>query len=154
MRWPRPRFTVRRAMLVVLVVAWSFGVILPAIEVGRDRNRDFHVHTWFDPHGGVVVPPIPPDTLPMKLSGVEMRSTPFWPRYWRCLLGRPWRGQPLCDLDSTRMAEACEHAYPGMVKRRPDQSFDIDWSPRILARMRTFVPNVTLPNPSPPPSPK
>jgi hypothetical protein len=144
-------------MLMVLAIAMFLGATLPAIEVIRERDFDFHVHTWVNPNGGANLAPgrpIRPDQMPVTLSQVEMRSTPFWPRYWRCLLGRPWRGQPFCDPDPTRLVEACEHAYPGMVKWRKDRSFDIEWSTQTLAGRRTIVPSVTSPGPSPPRSPK
>ena len=156
MRWPGPRFTVRRAMLAVLAIAILFGATLPAIEVLR--APDMHVHAWVNPNGSrAFLPPgLPLDQghMPVTLSQVELRPSPFWPRYWRCLLGRPWRGRPVCDTDPTRLAEACEYAHPGMVRRRDDVSFDIQWPPQILVEMRKRDPSMTMPNPSPPPSPE
>ena len=154
MRWHRPRFTVRRAMLAVLAIAILLGATLPAIEVSR--APEFHVHAWVNPNGRANIPPGQPirEHMPVTLSQVEMRSSPFWPRYWRGLLGRPWRGRPVCDLDPARLAEACEYAHPGMVRWRGDGSFDIQWTPQILAEMRKRDPSMTMPNPSPPPSPK
>src|SRR4051812_26415564 len=98
MKWPRPKFTVRRAAFAILVIALLLGAILPAIEVTRAQG--YHVHAWVDPDAKLMRLPagqaIEPG-MPSTIMQVELRPSPFWPRYWRCLAGRPWRGQPLCD---------------------------------------------------------
>ena len=149
MKWPRPKFTARRAMLAILVIAVLLGGILPAIEVIRVPG--YHVHAWVDPNAKLTgLPagqPIRPGTR-STINQVELRPSPFWPRYWRCLTGRPWRGQPLCAPDATRVAEACEYAHPEMVKRQSTdvfQPFDIEWTPSILAEMQSRAPRPDAP---------
>ncbi len=130
-------------MLGVLVLAVLLGLGLPADRVLRDPG--FHVHAWIDPAGrpktrtGV---PIELDHLPATILRVERRSSPFWPRYRRRLVGRPWRDQPVCHPDPSRIAEACEYAHPGMIEPAADGSFQIQWTPEILAAGRERHPDL------------
>jgi hypothetical protein len=149
MKWPRPKFTVRRAMLAILVIAVLLGAILPALEVVRAPG--YHVHAWVDPNAKLMALPaglpIGP-RMPATIKQIELRPSPFWPRYWRCLTGRPWRGQPLCDPDPTRVAEACEYAHPEIVKRQDPvvfKPFDIEWTPEILAEAQRRAPRSAAP---------
>ncbi len=143
MNWPRPRFTIRRAMVGVVVVAVGLGLALPAVEVCRDSG--FHVHAWIDPEGR----PKPATGGPIHLAATsptilraEMRSAPFWPRYRRCLLGRPWRDQPLCTAEPSRIAETCEYQHPDLVDRQLDGSFFLRWTPQILTEGRRQHPDL------------
>jgi len=149
MKWPRLKFTVRRAMLAVAAIAVLLGAILPAIEVSGARG--YHVHAWVDPNAKLMdLPagqPIRPG-MPATIRQVELRPSPFWPLYWRCLTGRPWRGRPLCDPDPTRVAEACEYGHPEMVKRQaPDVfgPFNIEWTPEILTEVQRRAPSLSTP---------
>ena len=95
----RPRFTIRRTMALVLLCGLLLGFGLPAYEVYR--TEEYHVHTGVDAsarsmvlHGGV--------------------QPPFWPRYWKYLTGRPWRGQGPCGTLVGYELERCEFAHPRM----------------------------------------
>lgn len=107
MRWPRP--TTRRIMALVAVLAAGLGLVVPAAQVACDKDE--HVHVWFDdrpwPPPGTWIP-APPGGARMALMQQDVRARPpFWPRYWRRLLGRPWRGQPVCPADPGRSGETC-----------------------------------------------
>src|SRR5262249_24258235 len=133
----------------ILVIAVLLGAILPALEVVSVHG--YHVHAWVDPNAKLAeLPagqPIGP-VIPATIKQIELRPSPFWPRYWRCLTGRPWRGQPLCEPDATRVAEVCEYAHPEIVKRQdPDvfKPFDIAWTREILAEAQRRAPRPGAP---------
>jgi len=136
-------------MFAVAAIAALLGTILPAVEVFRDWG--YHVHAWVDPNARLMnLPAGQPIRLPMPatIKQVELRPSPFWPRYWRCLTGRPWRGRPLCDPDPTRVAEACEYAHPEMVKRQapnPFGPFDIAWTPEVRAEAQRRATSLITP---------
>ena len=98
MRLPRVRFTVRRMMLVLVVVGVLIHLTVSAWRVRAQRTM--HLHT------GIV---IGDGGLPGTFSGV--RTETFWPAYCRRLTGFTWREgcgfanrPPLLNL----LAEKCE----------------------------------------------
>ena len=113
------RLTTRRIMAVVLVLAVLLGLGIPAVQVGSDRAA--HVHRWVTQKNGQVV----------TVNSANFRSA-FWPRYWRCLLGRPWRRFPVCTTGEVYYAEVCEFEHPElMVETAPGI-----WSTRDIAAQR------------------
>lgn len=43
-------------------------------------------------------------------------KTPYSSRFWRCLLGRPWRRLAVCGLTEGRLEELCQFAHPEMLE--------------------------------------
>lgn len=101
----RPRLTTRRIMALVLGLAVALGLAVPAAQVAADREQ--HLHVWYEdrpepPPLGMYLPP------GVRMSAMRMEvqpRPPFWPRYWRRLLGR--RGRPACPGDPGRPLETC-----------------------------------------------
>lgn len=87
-------------MAVVLVAGLVFWLAASALEVYSAREA--HMHTYV----GTEEPP--------RWTGWN-RPAPFWPRYIRKLIGRPWRRQPLCGPTPGALAELCEFAHPEMA---------------------------------------
>jgi len=86
-----PRMTTRRWMLVVSFLALSQWLGVVAYRVGTDPKGTWLFHLW-ERHGSIG-------------SGSVFNAqhpVPFWPRYWRALLGRPWPGSYVCDEGCTR----------------------------------------------------
>lgn len=73
--------TVQRLMFVAAVVALSIWLTVPAIRILCDAKGDHHVDWCAE--------------VPSRKS---FHVTPFWPRYWRLLWGRPWPGDYVCPL--------------------------------------------------------
>lgn len=73
MRLPRVRFTVRRMMVAVLCLGIVIHLTSTALRVYRGGR--WHVHT------AIAVG----DRMPAPYVAVKPR--PFWPIYWRALLG-------------------------------------------------------------------
>ena len=119
MRSIHVRITLRRMMGLVAALAILFHVSRTAYIVFAVTGR--HLHT------SVVVAP----------SGCPGRAmfwaeSSFWPRFWRSLIGKPWRNQRLCGKPATTMPpgshflEMCELENPEIV-RRPNPN-TIGWS--------------------------
>lgn len=94
----RPKVSIRALMAVVLVFAIALGLGIPAVEVYT--TKDHHTHTAVDVRGTPT------------LAGLGGVQPPFWPRYVRRILGRPWRKQPVCETTPGFEAELCEYAHP------------------------------------------
>ncbi len=105
----------------VAVLGVALGLGLPAIEVYR--FSDHHIH------GSVQVREGRADFV-WQLT----IQPPFWPRYWRRLLGRPWRQQPICGQGEGHIAEACEFEHPEIHYRATnDFGEDVGSSPAMNA---------------------
>ena len=94
------RLSIRTLMALVLLAGLVFWLVVCAFEV--QGARDSHVHTYVDTGD-------PPGLAAWN------RPAPFWPRYVRRLLGRPWRRQPLCEPIPGAEEELCEFAHPEMA---------------------------------------
>jgi hypothetical protein len=102
----RPQLTIRAALVITLLIGAALGFGLPAIEVFC--TKESHEHTYVGNNRGewgLVV---------------EFVHAPFWPRYWRRLLGRAWRGQRLCQPSPDRLEEVCSLAQPEVVSVKYD----------------------------------
>jgi hypothetical protein len=104
MRWPR--WSIRRSMLGVLILAVGLGFALPAYTIISEP--EWHVHTDLV---------ISPDSRNLHQTG-EFVQASFWPRYWQYLRGKPWRKQALCPPDDGRPWLACEFEHPEIVVGR------------------------------------
>ena len=69
----RPRLTVRRMMILVLVAALGLGLVVPALRLGFVASTGYHAH----PDG-------------------SYHRAEFFARYWRKVLGQPWPGSYVC----------------------------------------------------------
>jgi hypothetical protein len=94
------KLSIRTLMAFVLVAGVAVWLSMSAYEVYS--AKDVHMHTFVD------------TSEPPSLAGWN-RPAPFWPRYARRLLGRPWRRQPLCEPTPGAEEEMCEFAHPEMA---------------------------------------
>ena len=94
---PRPRLTIRGLATIILACGLAFHFSLSAwrVHVGNEP------HSHYFPGQIVHKDKILPCTY-----GYSIR-TRFWARYYRCLLGIPWRGQ--CFDDSWMDVYASHH---------------------------------------------
>jgi hypothetical protein len=74
-----PATPCRRAFVGAVVVA-SVWLTVPALQIVAEHKQDYHVH-----RGNF-------------RFGRSVHVTPFWPRYWTLLMGRPWPGDYVCPL--------------------------------------------------------
>jgi hypothetical protein len=110
MKWPRKRFTVRRMMVLVLVlgVATHLGITAWRVHPRTTQFRHLHVHTGISANntGNAIV--------------CHLLPRPFWPTYWRALVGLTWKdwplGRPLCQSHPGWLEERCELANPEIRK--------------------------------------
>jgi hypothetical protein len=98
----RPKVTIRALLVLILVIGGALGFGLPALEVSRRDESHAHTHIGKSRTGrwGLVY---------------DRVDAPFWPRYWRRLLGKPWKGQPLCRARPGHLEETCIFAHPEIV---------------------------------------
>ena len=108
----RPRVTLRALMVVVLAIGIIFHLVLTAYRV--HGVREYHLHTYVAIHNG----------YPLMISDSGAK-TPFWPRYWRCLLGRPWRRQALCGFTEGRLEELCQFSHPEILEPLGSGHFEV-----------------------------
>ena len=118
MRWPRPRLTVRRMMVLVLVLGVGLHLGHTAWRVGRPGNS--HVHT------GIIG--ITSDSGPGWMMFTQRQ--PFWAAYWRALAGRSWKDWPLegpvCRKSRGSdglLLETCELVHPEYQRDLGPKSF-------------------------------
>jgi hypothetical protein len=100
------KHSIRTLIAVVLVAGVVVWLSVSAYEV--HSVKDVHVHTYVN------------TGEPPHLAGWN-RPAPFWPRYARSLLGRPWRRQPLCEATPGAPEEMCEFAHPEMAVKIGDR---------------------------------
>lgn len=77
------RTSIRRLMMIVAVASVLLWMGSTAYYVGYDRGCHWIIHDWErrDSPGITTTPCV----------------APFWPQYWRRLLGRPWPGTFRCE---------------------------------------------------------
>jgi len=90
-------------MCVVIGFGVALDLTLATIRVSS--AKEYHSHTWVHVKAG----------KPFTTLAVA-EQPPFWPRYWRCLLGRPWKSLPLCPQVKGRLLDMCEFAHPEICK--------------------------------------
>ena len=100
----QPRTTIRRLMAVVLLLGIAIWACLAAIRTRTNRARfPSHYRLLGDPNDTqweIVVTP---------------EWVPFWPVYWRTLLGLRWDWHLECVSGVRRREVACDHDLPQMV---------------------------------------
>src|SRR5262245_5718382 len=114
--------SIRLLLAVVAMVAVALALTVPAVKVAMDRG--VHSHTWVSGEAGR-----------LGFSASANVISPFWPRYWRRLVGWPYRGLPLCTATQGRETELCEFAYPDMKSPVGAGRFSIDIAPAQSARL-------------------
>jgi hypothetical protein len=100
----RPQVTIRTLLVHILAFSIILGFGLPAIDVLR--TKESHEHTYMGNNRrrwGLVI---------------KFVDAPCLPRYWRRLLGKPWKEQPLCQDSPGRIEEICSFAHPQIVIKK------------------------------------
>jgi hypothetical protein len=112
MKLPFPRFTLRRLLAIVLMMG---TVIWPGIAGERTRLNKARFHTDFHAAG-----------FPVYHQGDFAQSpewVPFWPVYWRSLLGLPWDWRYQCVPGGIHRNVACKHDIPELIVRDDGGNF-------------------------------
>ncbi len=81
-RWPQPLSF--RGILLWISLAVLVGLAVPAVRIVLEPKDDWHNHKC----KGII----------WKIHGESVHANPFWARYWRLLLGRPWPGDFVCEI--------------------------------------------------------
>jgi hypothetical protein len=81
-----PRMTTQRLMAVTAATAVALWLGIAALRVHNDSESKWIYHLW-ERFGSI---------QPGSVYNSQHRA-PFWPRYWRRLLGQPWPGTYSCD---------------------------------------------------------
>ena len=108
----RPRITVSGLMCVVFIFAIAFHLSVGAVRV--HSAKEYHAHTWVLIQGGKPF---------IHIASAE--RPPFWPRYWRYLIGLPWKGLPLCSQVQGRFLDMCGVLHPEILKRDANGNYQI-----------------------------
>jgi hypothetical protein len=87
MRLPRVRLTVRRMMAGVAIVVLSTWLSTTAVRVRNDQAHGGLLHMQAD------------DNASSGFSFV-WHHAPFWPRYWRRVIGQAWPGSYTCPCEA------------------------------------------------------
>lgn len=120
----RLRISIRKLMASILLIAVLLALAIPAVEVYQ--AKELHTHTGIDMRE------------PPTLAGWGGIQPPFWPRYLKRLIGRPWLRQP-CGFKTGYEADCCEFANPDMViwvGNRKAYQFDSEQGERLEEILR------------------
>jgi hypothetical protein len=96
-----PRTTIRRLMVVVLLIAMATWAGLAAERTRLNKSRA-HIHYQND---GML-------NKPLENFSETRAWVPFWPVYWRTLLGLPWDWRYECVSGAGHRKVACDHDFP------------------------------------------
>ncbi len=157
-----PRWTIRRMMAFVLILAVMLGLGLPAWHVYH--KPEFHAHAWIDR--------LDPDhSQPTYMSSVEKMftkgkpvvlpavtkvtyrtsidpyiPTSFWHRYWNCLLPNSGITQTGCRPIGTQVQLMCEFDHPEICHRKANGLIGSVGLPNALLQKANRL-NGEVPNP-------
>jgi len=92
-----PRMTIRRSMLLMVGVAVALRASTLAYRVIGDGSDRHVYHLWVQDD-----PPL--DDRYVSMFGTQCYA-PFWPRYWRALLGQCWSGTFKCPCYDPNFAK-------------------------------------------------
>ena len=81
-----PRMTTQRWMAVTAIIAIVLWLSITAYRVKHDTQTAWIFHFW-ERYGSIT---------PGSIYNSQ-HPAPFWPRYWRRLVGQPWPGTYACD---------------------------------------------------------
>ena len=132
MRPAHVQMSVRRMMAVVVALAILFHVSQTAYVVFPSTSPHLHTSVVVDPSG-----------FPGRATFWVQSS--FWPRFWRCLLGMPWRNRRLCVKPTQPMPpgspflEMCEFENPEIVQRPNPNTVGWTHSPSQIALERQLL---------------
>ena len=101
-----PKTTIRRLMVLVLVIGMATWAGLAAERTRSNKSRS-HVH--FNNEGEL--------NAPLRDFSQTRAWVPFWPVYWRTLLGLPWDWHYDCVAGDGIREVACEHDFPRLHLR-------------------------------------
>jgi hypothetical protein len=87
-------------MSLISILGFAMGLLVPLLRVLCDNG--YHNHLYLTVVGKENV----------SCFAMPAERSPIWPRYWRCLLGRSWKGQSFCWRKRDRLGEVCELAHP------------------------------------------
>jgi hypothetical protein len=104
-----PKTTIRRLMVIVLLIGTSTWAGLAAARTRSNKSRS-HVH--YKNEGE--------PTAPLQNFSQTRAWVPFWPVYWRTLLGLRWDWHYDCISGDGNRKIACEHDFP-RLNLRDDQ---------------------------------
>jgi hypothetical protein len=99
----KPRTTIRRLIAIVLLIGVA---IWAGLAAQRTRSNKARFHTHLQSLGD-------PDDPNWEFT-VTPEWVPFWPVYWRTLLGLRWDWRLECISGDVRREIACEHDFPQM----------------------------------------
>lgn len=80
--WPQPLSF--RGILLWTSLAILVGLAVPAVQIVLEPKDDWHIHKS--------------KPILFRSHGESVHANPFWARYWRLLLGRPWPGDFVCEI--------------------------------------------------------
>lgn len=114
MKLPRVRFTVLRLMAVVASAALVLWLAVTAARVCDDRESSNLYHYWhrYGDH-----------RISSSIEAMCNEPAPFWPRYWRRLLGFPWPGSYDCTyapFEDLKGGLAITIASPDLYENEPE----------------------------------
>jgi len=112
------RFTVRGVMALLFVLAVLLHVGRTAYRAASIRDKHFHTYVLSREHE-------------FPASGVAAAGSPFWPRFWRGLLGMPCAGPGFCRVNRfppgwAYLLETCELEHPEIAWR--PNPYTVGWS--------------------------
>src|ERR1700710_2323696 len=87
MRLTGLRLSTRRTMAMVAVAALALWPAATAVRVSSDPQNQYLSHSW----RGYAETPQGPITCKFTTH-----PAPYFPRYWRRLVGAPWPGSYVC----------------------------------------------------------
>jgi hypothetical protein len=101
-----PKTTIRRMMVMVLVIGMATWAGVAAERTRTNKSRS-HVH--FNNEGEL--------GAPLREFSETRAWVPFWPVYWRTLLGLPWDWRYDCVSGDGIREVACDHDFPRLNLR-------------------------------------
>jgi hypothetical protein len=96
-----PKSTTRRLMVIVLLIGigtWA------GVAAERTRSNKSRAHLHYKNEGA--------PNAPLTDFSLTRAWVPFWPVYWRTLLGLPWDWHYDCVSGDGSRQVACDHDFP------------------------------------------
>jgi hypothetical protein len=101
-----PKTTIRRLMVIVLLIGigtWA------GVAAERTRSNQLRSHLHYNNEGA--------PNAPLTDFSQTRAWVPFWPVYWRTLLGLPWDWHYDCVTGHGSREVACDHDFPRLNLR-------------------------------------
>jgi hypothetical protein len=101
-----PKTTIRRLMVIVLLIGTSIWAGLAATRTRSNKSRaHLHYNNECDLNA------------PLRDFSQTRAWVPFWPVYWRTLLGLRWDWRYNCVTGDGSREVACDHDFPQLNHR-------------------------------------